>query len=366
MTSRERIRCALEHKQPDRVPIHDAVWQSTLARWKEEGFPHGVSPDDYFGYEIARFRPDLGPQLPYEILEEDEKYITYRNSFGQVLKDHRDRSSTPQVMDSPIKTRNDWNGLKEKLVASEDRSIVLISYSSSTKYVNWRKAREIFQRQYKEGRFIIYSPIIGYDLVQRYLGAENLLIAISSEPDWVKEMYMTQAKLSIDMCELMIEKGFQFDGVFASSDLGYINGLLFSPNCYKEQLLPADKMLCDYFRSRNIPVILHSDGCVKELIPHFIEAGFSCLHPLEVKAGMDVRELKKKFGENLAFMGGIDTRLMSKRNPRFIEEEIKSKFDIAKKGGGYIYHSDHSIPPDVSFQQYQLVMELVKKYGKYD
>ncbi len=65
-------------------------------------------------------------------------------------------------------------------------------------------------------------------------------------------------------------------------------------------------------------------------------------------------------------MGGIDVRLMSMDDPRWIEEEIESKFQVAKKGGGYIYHSDHSIPKDVSFQQYQRVMELVKRYGDYE
>jgi hypothetical protein len=64
-------------------------------------------------------------------------------------------------------------------------------------------------------------------------------------------------------------------------------------------------------------------------------------------------------------MGGIDVRLMSDPDPTKIEEEIKRKFEVAKKNGGYIYHSDHSVPKDVSFQQYCHVIELVKKYGIY-
>lgn len=103
----------------------------------------------------------------------------------------------------------------------------------------------------------------------------------------------------------------------------------------------------------------------KEGLPP-IEAGFSCLQPLEVKAGMDVRELKREYGDRLSFMGGIDVRLMRADDPNLIEKEIKDKFRVARKGGGYIYHSDHSIPHDVSFQQYKRVMELVRKYGRYD
>lgn len=114
-----------------------------------------------------------------------------------------------------------------------------------------------------------------------------------------------------------------------------------------------------------MPIILHSCGNVKGLIPYIIKAGFDCLHPLEVKAGMDIIELKMQYGTELAFMGGIDVRLMADPDPRRIEEEISKKFAVAKKGGGYIYYSDHSIPNNVSFDQYKRVIELVNKYGKY-
>ena len=80
---------------------------------------------------------------------------------------------------------------------------------------------------------------------------------------------------------------------------------------------------------------------------------------------MDVVQLKKDFGEKLAFMGGIDVRAMANPDPRVIENEIKTKIPFAKKGGGYIYHSDHSIPNNVSFQQYERTLQLVRQYGKY-
>jgi hypothetical protein len=125
-------------------------------------------------------------------------------------------------------------------------------------------------------------------------------------------------------------------------------------------------MVYGYCHSKNMKVMLHSCGNVKEFIPMLIEAGLDCLQPLEVKAGMDVRELKGKYGDKLTFMGGIDVRLMNLPDKSKIEEEIRSKFEVAKKGGGYIYHSDHSIPHTVSFQDFCTVMELVKKYGAYE
>jgi uroporphyrinogen decarboxylase len=126
------------------------------------------------------------------------------------------------------------------------------------------------------------------------------------------------------------------------------------------------RKLFDYFRSEGIPVILHSCGQVTDLIPFFIEDGLTCLQPLEVKAGMDLVKLKEAYGDKLAFMGGIDVRAMADPDPSVIEEEIRSKIPEARKGGGYIYHSDHSVPNDVSFKQYERVIELVRRYGTFD
>lgn len=67
----------------------------------------------------------------------------------------------------------------------------------------------------------------------------------------------------------------------------------------------------------------------------------------------------------LSFMGGIDVRAMANPDPRVIEEEIRTKFEVAKEDGGYIYHSDHSVPKDVSFEQYERVMELIREYEGY-
>ena len=100
-------------------------------------------------------------------------------------------------------------------------------------------------------------------------------------------------------------------------------------------------------------------------MPMLIEAGFDCFEPLEVKAGMDLVELKKSFGDVISFMGGIDVRAMAHPDPKVIEEEMATKLPVAVKGGGYIFHSDHSVPHNVSFKQYEHTIELAKKYGTY-
>ena len=383
MTSRERVLMALDHQEPDRVPIQDSVWTATIERWHKEGLSRNVFPAEYFGFELVSFEPDTSPHFPVKIIEENDNYLVATTPFGGMRRNHKDYSTTPEIIDYPCRNKKDWERIKERLVPGPDRVdwegkwLTHLSFTSSaedelhrdsvlkTSRLEWPRGLKGCRKAQRDGRFVCYKAMVGYGKIQSYVASERLLMAIATEPDWVKDMYETDARLVIQMHEIMKEGGFQFDGVWLSCDLGYRNGLLFSPHHFEEQLRPTFQNLFDYFNGEKLPVILHSCGCVKELIPFFIEDGLTCLHPLEVKAGMDLIELKKDFGDRLALMGGIDVRAMADPDLSIIEEEIKEKIPYAKKGGGYIYHSDHSVSNDVSLLQYQRVLELVAEWGRY-
>ncbi len=352
MTSRERITLALQHKEADRVAIQDGPWATTIRRWHREGLPAGESPSSYFKYEIAGISADLSLRLPTETVEDTDDYTIVRNANGVLHKNWKHTTSTPELLGFTVNTRKAWEEHKHRLRYDESR-------------VNWNHALAAYENARKGGYYITYSGAIGYDKWGNIIGPENFLPAMLIEPEWPKDVYMTDAELHIAMAEEMIARGIEFDGAFLYDDLGYRNGTFFSPETYREQLFPAHKRLFEFFNSKGMPVILHSCGCVKDFIPDFIRAGLTCLQPLETKAGMNLIELKKQYGDKLAFMGGIDVRAMSAEDPAVIEEEIRTKVGFAKQGGGYIYHSDHSVPDDVSFEQYKRVIELVHKYGKY-
>lgn len=369
---------ALDHQEADRIPIHDSPWVSSIERWHAEGLPLEVNPAEFFNYEWVGFGADTSPMFPVEVVEEDEEYIIRTTEYGGLRRDHKDYSSTPEIVDYPCKTREDWEEIKERLTPHRDRVDWEGTWLAGTgeddrgdqsMLETGRREHRLglpgWQRAYDQGRFIFYSVMFGYDKGQSYVASEQLLMAIATEPDWVRDMYETDATLIIQMHEIMKEGGFRFDAAWILCDLGYRNALLFSPHHYDEQLRPTFQRLVNYFHSEGLPVILHSCGCVKELIPRFIEDGLDCLQPLEQKAGMDLVELKQTFGDQIAFMGGIDVRAMADPDPTVIEEEIKTKIPVAKQGGGYIYHSDHSIPDNVSFDQYCRVLELVGQYGGY-
>ena len=112
MNSRERVLAALNHEEADRVAIHDYPWLSAIMRWHKEGLPVDLSPFEYFDYEIVRIAPDTTPRFPESIVEETEDYIIHTNRVGQLLRDHKDFSTTPEIIETACKNREDWEALK--------------------------------------------------------------------------------------------------------------------------------------------------------------------------------------------------------------------------------------------------------------
>ncbi len=352
MTDRERVLAALNLQEPDRVPIHDNPWATTIKRWHREGLPEDTTPAQYFDYAMMGVGADLTFRFPTEVIEETDEYTIIRSADGTVSKNWKNAVSTPGRIDFLIKSRADWEEHKHRLEWSRDR-------------VDWQAVRQAEQQAREKGKWFHFGAAFGYDRIQAVIGSERLLMAMAEDPEWIEEVFMAYAKILVAAAEEMIGAGIEFDGAFVYDDMGYRNAALFSPAMFWRFEFPCHKLVYDFFHSHGLKVILHSCGRVSELIPGLLEAGLDCLQPLEVKAGMDVVELKKKYGDRLAFMGGIDVRCMADPDPRAIEKEIATKLPVAKQGGGYIYHSDHSVPDNVSFQQYQRVIELVHKYGTY-
>ncbi|MDF1513225.1 MAG: uroporphyrinogen decarboxylase family protein, partial [Anaerolineae bacterium] len=224
--------------------------------------------------------------------------------------------------------------------------------------------RKWYSQARAEGRFICYSGHACFHPTWMRLGMETMMMLMLDNPAFIDDMYAAHTQLVIDIFEGMQKLGLEFDGAFFSDDLGYRTSSLISPKLYRELVFPHHKRLCDYFSKRNLKTFLHTDGDISGLIPHFLDAGFAGLHPLEAKAGLDIRKLKPLYGDQLVFFGNIDvTKLNGSKEA--IEEEVLGKLPIAMQNGGYIYHSDHSVPNDISFENYSFLINLLQQHGQY-
>ncbi len=352
MNGKERVTRILSGAVPDQVPLFDSYWTTTIERWHKEGLPMDATPQLYFGTdEIARIGGDYTMQFPERVITQSVGEKTYWDSDGAFRKDmHVEEGWTSQWLDFTIKNQNDWMKHRHRMAYNPSRI-----HKSTVD--NYRHAQS-------RGSFICYSGHGCFHPTWMRVGMETMLMLMLDNPDFIFDMYAAHAQLIIDIFEGMQKIGLEFDGAFLADDLGYSTSSLISPQLYRKLVFPHHKRLCDYFISYGLKTFLHTDGNVKGLIPHFIDAGFAGLHPLEAKAGLDIKELKPLYGDKLVLIGNIDvTKLTGSRDA--IEDEVLSKLHIAKANGGYIYHSDHSVPNDVSFANYAFMIDLLKRYGRY-
>lgn len=352
MTAQERVATVLNGGIPDRVPYQDAFWATTIERWRTEGLPSDISPSDFFGCEIAHIGGDYSLQLPIESLEKTDTHHTYRDENGATRKDLNTADGwTPGWLSFAITNKDDWHRLKQNAQFNPSR----IS----------KNIVKTYQQARAKGQFIAFSAHACFHPTWQKIGMENMLMGLIEDPEFITELYATHSQLIIDLYENITALGITFDGARLADDLGYRNAPLISPAMYRDLVLPHHKRMCDRFAQDGLKTILHSDGDVRPLIPHFLDAGFSALHPLEVKANLDVKDLKPRYGKRLVLFGNIDARALAGSFDD-IENEISTKVGHGKANGGYIFHTDHSVPNDVSFKNYQFALQMLKKYGQYN
>jgi uroporphyrinogen decarboxylase len=351
VTSRERVKIVFDGGMPDRVPIHDGYWEDALLRWQGEGLPPEVASDtdsglgEYFGTEIRLIRIDSSFLFKERVLEEDERYITKITKNGTVLKYIKRRT-----VSFPVNSRDDWEELKPRLASVEGR----LPQNLGRLYAEYRN----------HDRFVKVCVHDPYEASWSKLGPTFLLETMKTDPDLVRDVFETITDLNMKVCEELLGLGYEMDGAWIWGDIAYSRGTFFSPQMYKEMLYPSHRRLMAFFRSRGLPIVYHSDGDMRRVIPLLIEAGVRCLQPLESKANMDLMDLKLQYGDRLVLMGGVDYERIA-LGPEEAEREIRLKVGRGKEGGGYIYHADHSVPPTISLAAYERVLGWVRKYGAY-
>ena len=154
------------------------------------------------------------------------------------------------------------------------------------------------------------------------------------------------------------------DGIVVWGDVAYRKGMLFSPDYWRRVFKPGVQAIIDECHARGLPVIYHGCGNVNRIFEDFIEIGVDAYNPLEAKAGLDVIDLRRRFGHRIGFCGNMDVRVWARGDPEELRRVVLTKLNAAK-GGGYIFQSDHSVPDDVSAAGYEYVLKLVRDKGRY-
>lgn len=357
LTGKERIGNILRRKPVDRIGLFEHFWSDTHKVWTQNGWiKPGESFEDHFNYDLQlHWAFNMVADLDFEpvTLEETEETILQRDGNGALLRHHKLHDSTPEHVDFAVKERKAWEDLiKPKLVAD-------------TRRIDFAGFRQTKQHAEEKQRFFCWSGINVFELMHPVCGHEYMLMGMALDPAWIKDMVDTYSRLTIELMEILFAAEGYPDGIWFYEDMGYKQHPFMSPRMYREIILPGHIRTVQWAKSRGLPVIMHSCGYVEPLVPGMIEAGVDCLQVIEVKAGMDLLKLHRDFGDRLSFMGGIDVRVLYNNDKSEIDAELERKIPVVKGNYGYVLHSDHSIPSNVTHDTYRYFIDRGLSLGAY-
>jgi uroporphyrinogen decarboxylase len=193
---------------------------------------------------------------------------------------------------------------------------------------------------------------------------DNFFVLLASEPKKAHEFLDKLVEIHLAKLEKFLGAvGAYIDIVLFGDDLGMQTGPLLSPKMYREFFKPRHQLLWNRAKKlANVKVMLHSCGGIRELIPDLIEAGLDAVNPVQVSCrGMGARGLKADFGKELVFWGGgCDTQsILPDAAAVTIKQHVKSQVEILSPGGGFVFQQVHNllanVPPENIVAMYEAV-----------
>jgi hypothetical protein len=332
------------------------------------GLPADANPYTYYDLDWIVTVPNMDPWIrPFETLEETQDEVVVKTGFGCVMR---------KKFAYPMPEMSAWEiDTFEKLEAAEfdapdDRRRFFDAGDNQIAGVG-----DGFQRNvpaWIDGvkgswpDFPVYGSMIEVsECLTRLVGQQNALLWMGLYPERmgrvinrIGKFYTACARAAMDAADGWL------DGMVIWGDVAYKRGLFFSPDYWRAYFKPWVKAMADEAHARGLPVIYHGCGNVKAIFEDYIEIGVDAYNPLEAKAGMDVRDLRRDYGHRMGFCGNSDIRVWERGDEQEIRREVLGKLNAAR-GGGYIFQSDHSVAGDVPGKAYDYIVKLVREHGTY-
>ena len=225
------------------------------------------------------------------------------------------------------------------------------------------------QRLYEETDYALVADFLGGGLFEQALwmrGFERFMMDLVSNEPFATALLDRLLELYIEFYDVYLEAVGPYVQIVAlGDDLGMQTGPLISPALYRRLIKPRHKELYDFIHSRTEAKIMHHTcGSVFPLVQDLIDVGVDILNPIQTSAqGMDPAALKREFGQQLIFHGGMDVqRILPFATPEVVKEEVKRIVAILGQGGGYIFAPSHNIqadvPPENILAMYEAMLDL--------
>ena len=372
MNSRERVWKALNHQVPDRVPLDFGSRGSGLA---------------FGAYEELKKR--LGVETPTQVLDQrlglaviDESILRRFQIDTRYVYMKAAKSWNPKVDPGEDTFVDEWGAtlkrpqggfyydhvgfpIKEPTLDAIKKHAWL-DPDDSTRYEG---LREIAKGYYEKG-YAVGSYMKGaFETTWILRGVEQAMMDLALEPKFFHALADKVSEILSRMVEnFLAEVGDYLQFFCVTCDLGTQIGLMISPSDYKTFVRPYEKRIYDAIRKRSkAKVAQHSCGAIFRLIPDLIETGIDMLNPIQTNAkGMDTTSLKKEFGKDLCFWGGIDAqKILPEGTPEDVEREVKRVIQDLSPGGGFLFAPSHDIQTFTPPVNVTALYESGLKYGSY-
>ena len=341
MTHKTRFLNALGHLPVDLLACGDGLWGETHKKYvAEKHMQEGEEAVTHFdmswrGGGWLNSTADI--DFKEQILEETDETVLKLSGNGARLRWWKNKAGTPEHVGFSVTDRAGWEKLiKPHLLRVDRRRIPFESYRQSKKLAA------------EENRAFCWAGVAPFEQMHPVCGHEFMLMGMALDPDWVKDMVLTYADFTIRHIESLFNEEGLPDAFWFYEDMGFKEKPFMSPAMYEDIVQPGHAKLFEYAHAKGRKVLVHSCGFVEPLVPGLVDAGMDCLQAMEVKAGMDMPRIAKRYGQRLSFCGNIDIRIVASNDRKEIDAELNRKIiPVLEMGSGYILHSDHSIPPQV-------------------
>ena len=411
MNSRERILAAINHKQPDRIPVdlgatpssgisvvayhnlinylgikhlknhvYDVIQEVTqpemelLDRFNVDVIDIGryfnTAEDYWHKLELIKGCPGLYPKWFNPVKQPDGSWLAAGQSGEYIGKmpvgaTFFDQLIFPYVNGYPDNFNNIGNDMSRVIWGG----FGFPPYDRMNEKDFWKLLREtVIDERSKTDKALLIG--VGCNLFEwgTFLRRiDNFLMDLYLEPENVHKLLDKLLKMHLDFLSKICEAvGDIVDIVKFGDDLGTNTGPFMPNEIYNEFFRPRHKVMCDYVKANSSAhTMLHCCGGIYELIPELIEAGFEILNPVQINAvNMEPERLKKEFGSEVTFWGGgCNTQsILNRATPQLVKDHVRHNLDIFSAGGGYVFNSIHNIMPDVPPENIMAMFEAVQEF----
>jgi len=329
---------ALARQEPDRVPTFEWL----IAKKVREALCPGCKSHNEFAVRMGHDAILVDP----DFTKTQVSPARWRTEWGYVVEYGQEEHGVE--VESPIQSMADFERYTPPDPLAPGR------YATLEKAV----------REFK-GKMAIGVHLNDVFSIPRYLmGMQSLLMAIACEPELIAALVNLSVETNLKMAKEVAARGADF--VWTGDDYAGNAGPLMSPAHFRTLFYPGLRQVAQGFKALGLPFIKHCDGNIWPISDMMVDAGISCLDPIDPQGGMDLAAVKARYGDRVAVKGNVDcARTLTSGTTEEVVAETRAALRKGMPGGGYICSSSNSIHSAVKPENYRTMLETLRQFGRY-